>query len=211
MSAATLWLPRLYAIVDSSCFSDATEALNFAATLLDAGVTLLQYRDKNSSSRAVLSFARELKRINRNRAKLIMNDRADLALAANFGGVHLGQDDVSVASARKLLGKNKIIGFSTHNLHQLKKAETTSADYIAFGPIFETRSKLNPDPIVGLDGLRAASKLTSKPLVAIGGITRSNCRSATAVGADSVAVIADLLDSPARRVEEFFRELEYKS
>jgi thiamine-phosphate pyrophosphorylase len=136
-----------------------------------------------------------------------MNDRADLCVAAEFDGVHVGQDDLSPDSARKIIGPEHWLGVSTHNPEQVAEADNTSADYIAIGPVFSTGSKRNPDPVVGLDGVRAARSLTRKPLVAIGGISRQNCRSVIDAGADSVAVISDLVRDPAKSAEEFLRIL----
>jgi thiamine-phosphate pyrophosphorylase len=135
--------------------------------------------------------------------RLIMNDRADLCLAADFDGVHVGQDDLSPESVRKIIGRDRWLGVSTHNPEQLREADLTSADYLAIGPVFATSSKLNPDPVVGLDGVRRARALTRKPLVAIGGITRGNAASVVEAGADSVAVISDLLRDPHKSAEEF--------
>ena len=139
--------------------------------------------------------------------RLIMNDRADLCLGAEFDGVHLGQDDLSPESVRKIIGPERWLGISTHNPEQLREADLTSADYLAIGPVFSTLSKDKPDPVVGLDGVRQARKLTRKPLVAIGGITRANAASVIGAGADSVAVISDLLREPRKSAEEFFRIL----
>ena len=136
-----------------------------------------------------------------------MNDRADLCLAADFDGVHVGQDDLFPESVRKIIGPNRWLGVSTHNPEQLRAADLTSADYLAIGPVFATSSKQNPDPVVGLDGIRRARELTRKPLVAIGGITRQNAASVIAAGADSVAVISDLLPDPGKSAEAFLRVL----
>ena len=136
-----------------------------------------------------------------------MNDRADLCLAAGFDGLHLGQDDLLPKSARRILGPDRWLGVSTHNPEQLAEADKASADYLAIGPIFATTSKANPDPVVGLEGLRRARELTRKPLVAIGGITRANARSVIDAGADAVAVISDLLRDPRKSAEEFLRVL----
>jgi len=168
-----------------------------------AGVTLLQYRNKSGNARQMLDQARELKRRLGNSVKLVMNDRADLALAANFDGVHVGQDDLTPAGARKVIGDRLWLGVSTHNPEQVNEAAGTSADYIAVGPVFATASKMNPDPVIGLEGVRRARELTRKPLVAIGGITRTNCRSVIEAGADSVAVISDLLRDPGKSAEAF--------
>jgi thiamine-phosphate pyrophosphorylase len=198
-------LSRLYPIVDASCFPDERALFQFAEELLVAGVTLLQFRNKQRSPRQMLSQARQLRRIAGDRVRLIMNDRADLCLAAGFDGVHVGQDDLPPEAVRRIVEKPLWIGVSTHNPEQLRRADQTGADYLAIGPVFATSSKANPDPVVGLDGVRAARALTRRPLVAIGGITRSNARSVIEAGADAVAVISDLLLDPRRAVEEFQR------
>jgi thiamine-phosphate pyrophosphorylase len=199
-------LPRLYAILNASCFPDSYILFSTAAELLAGGVTMLQYRNKSGNAREMLEQARELKR-RLYGAKLIMNDRADLCLAAGFDGVHVGQDDLSPEGARKVVGTTLWLGVSTHNPEQLKEADKTSADYIAVGPVFSTSSKANPDLVVGLEGVRQARSLSRKPLVAIGGINRANCRSVIEAGADSVAVISDLMREPQKSAEDFLRIL----
>ncbi len=208
--------PRLYPILDFSCFAAKTDPvaamLTFAEQLISAGATILQYRDKSSAPGHLLSNARELRRLTLNRAKLIINDRLDLALGCDADGVHLGQDDLLPAAARNIFdhvkdGRTRIIGFSTHNLSQVKEADAITIDYLAVGPVFATASKANPDPVIGLEGVSKARAATQKPLVAIGGITRVNAQQVREAGADSVAVIADLLDSPAKAVEDFLRVL----
>jgi thiamine-phosphate pyrophosphorylase len=212
-------LPRLYPIIDYSAFSAAANPLTavagFAEDLINAGATLIQFRDKSTDALAMLSAARELRRATQGRAKLIINDRADICLASGADGVHVGQDDLSPAAARKILsaegkklGSPLLIGFSTHNLRQVEEADAMPIDYIAVGPVFTTSSKTNPDPVIGLDGVRQARAATTKPLVAIGGITRKNCREIIDAGADAVAVISDLLESPVKAVEDFLRILE---
>lgn len=136
-----------------------------------------------------------------------MNDRSDLCLAAEFDGVHVGQHDLSPESARKIVGPERWLGVSTHNPQQVIEAHKTSADYIAVGPVFATNSKAKPDPVIGLAGVRQARALTRKPLAAIGGITRENCHSVIEAGADSVAVISDLIRDPRKSAEEFLRIL----
>lgn len=200
-------LPRLYPIVDASCFREYAGLFAAAEELVAAGCTLLQYRDKSGNARQMLDQARELRARLGPSVKLIMNDRADLCLAADFDGLHIGQDDLSPESARRIIGPDRRLGVSTHNPEQLAEADKTSADYLAIGPVFETSSKVNPDPTVGLEGVRRARELTSKPLVAIGGITRSNARSIIDAGADSVAVISDLLRDPRKSAEEFLKVL----
>ena len=197
----------LYAILDSSRFPD-TDALCFSASeLVAGGVVLLQYRNKSGNPRQMLEQARELKRRLGDSVKLIMNDRLDLCLAASFDGVHVGQDDLSPAGARAVIGNSLWLGVSTHNLQQVAEAAKTSANYLAIGPVFATLSKENPDPVIGLEGVRQARVLTQKLLVAIGGITRENCRSVIEAGADTVAVISDLIREPRKSAEEFFRIL----
>jgi thiamine-phosphate pyrophosphorylase len=197
-------LPRLYPIVDAACFSSTDDLITFAQQLIAAGCTLLQYRNKSGDARAMLDQAGELKRRLGNNVKLIMNDRADLCVVAEFDGVHVGQDDLSPESVRGIIGSNRWLGVSTHNPEQLQNADQTSADYLAIGPVFSTSSKERPDPAVGPRGVRRARQLTRKPLVAIGGITRANAASVIEAGADSVAVIADLLREPRKSAEEFF-------
>jgi thiamine-phosphate pyrophosphorylase len=198
-------LPRLYPILDRSAFADTEALLAAAEELLAGGVTLLQYRNKHGNARQMLDEALQLKKVVGDRAHLFMNDRADLAVAAGYAGVHVGQEDLSPEAARRVIGPKLSLGVSTHNPEQLQVADATSADYLALGPVFNTSSKEKPDPVVGLEGVRRARALTSKPLVAIGGITRANARSVIEAGADSVAVIADLLKEPRRSAEEFFR------
>jgi thiamine-phosphate pyrophosphorylase len=197
----------LYAIVDAEGFADTGSLVLFASELAHGGVTLLQYRNKIGNARLALDQARELKRRLPAQVKLIMNDRADLCMAAAFDGVHLGQEDLSPEGARKVIGPELWLGVSTHNPEQLREADATSADYLALGPVFATGSKQKPDPVVGLEGVRQARILTRKPLVAIGGITRANCRSVIDAGADSVAVIADLRVEPRKSAEAFLRIL----
>jgi len=209
-------LPRLYAILDAGCFSDPRAMFIAAQEFAAAGVTLLQYRNKSGNARQMLEHARELKRLLGDRVKLIMNDRADLCVAAELDGLHIGQDDLS-PEARRIIGsefqgadgrsRSRWLGVSTHNPEQLAEANQTSADYLAIGPVFATSSKANPDPVVGLEGVCRARQLTRKPLVAIGGITRANCRSVIEAGADAVAVISDLLPDPRKSAEEFLRIL----
>jgi thiamine monophosphate synthase len=303
-------LPPLYPIIDFSCFAAKPDPIwaivRYAEELIAAGATLVQLRDKSLASAAIpptqenptrrlLSCARELRRVTwgtgtKPRATLIINDRVDICLAAEADGVHLGQDDLSPESARRILdsvshplrheqsgesaqersfgslsaslavaqdfacgltpakrlkmghpgepsGQEKIghsekssrrekvghrvglaieereatrkllIGFSTHNLAQVIAADALPIDYIAIGPVFATGSKANPDPVVGLEGVRQARRATRKPLVAIGGITRQNCSQVKVAGADAVAVISDLLESPAKAVADFLRVL----
>ena len=200
-------LPHLYAIADAGFFPETEKLLHFAQELTAAGVTLLQYRNKVGSPRRILDDALALRKALPDHVRLIMNDRADLALAADFGGVHVGQEDLSPESVRRLIGPSRWLGVSTHNPEQLAAADATSADYLAIGPVFATTSKVRPDAVIGLEGVRRARALTAKPLVAIGGITRQNCLSVIDAGADSVAVISDLIPSPRAAAEDFLRLL----
>jgi thiamine-phosphate pyrophosphorylase len=196
-------LPRLYAIVDASLFPNNEALMLFVEELISAGISLLQYRDKLRHPRQVLDQAYEIERRVGDSVKLIMNDRADFCVAAGFDGLHVGQDDLSPDGARGVIGADRWLGISTHNPEQLNAADKTSANYLAIGPVFATSSKANPDPVVGLDGVRKARALTRKPLVAIGGITRENCRSVIEAGADSVAVISELIREPGKTVRDF--------
>jgi thiamine-phosphate pyrophosphorylase len=200
--------PRLYPILVPSRIDGGSveEVCAFARELVAGGATLLQLRHKGSSAE-VLRTARELRRGLPDEIKLILNDRADLALAARFQGVHLGQHDLPVEAARNVLGAERWIGISTHNPAQVEAADQTSADYVAIGPVFATISKDNPDPVIGLDGVRQARARTRKPLVAIGGITVRNCRSVIDAGADSVAVIGELLRDTRNITAQFMHEL----
>jgi thiamine-phosphate pyrophosphorylase len=202
-----LQLPRLYPILDVSCFPEHDSIFSFADALIAAGCKILQYRNKTATAREMLSDARELRRRLGRNIILIMNDRADLAIAADFDGVHLGQDDLSVEAARRVLGPDRIIGASTHNPEQLAGADRTSADYLAIGPVYATRSKANPDPVVGIEGVRKARELTDKPLVAIGGIEPANARAVVDAGADSLALISSLPPEPRKSISLFQQHL----
>jgi thiamine-phosphate pyrophosphorylase len=198
-------LPKLYPVIDASHFSEIGELVSFTEELAAAGCTLLQYRNKNGNGRQMLEQARALRQAVS--VKLIMNDRADLCLAAEFDGVHVGQDDLSPEGVRRIIGDELWLGVSTHNPKQVAEATKKPANYLAVGPVFATSSKADPDPVIGLEGVRQAKLLTDKPLVAIGGITRENCRSVFEAGADSIAVISDLLTEPRKSAEDFFRIL----
>ncbi len=184
-------------------------AAAFAEELFQGGATLLQYRNKTQLGKIILAEAQALKRAaaSYQTIRLIMNDRPDFAVAAGFDGVHLGQDDLSPRGARVLCKPPRIIGVSTHTSAQVSAADAQPVDYIAIGPVFATASKTTPEPVVGLEGVRQARALTTKPLVAIGGITLANCTDVIAAGADAVAVIAELLPTPRKTAAEFIRIL----
>ncbi len=185
---------------------------------LSAGVTLLQYRNKTGDDAEVLADALVLRAAAPvGRCTLILNDYPRLAVAAGFEGVHLGQEDLSPEEARALVGYERMVGVSTHTPEQLAAAERSLADYVAIGPVFATATKENPDPVVGLEGVRRARAMTNKPLVAIGGITLENCRAVLDAGADSVAVISAIFapnlradglgESPGKIASDFFAKL----
>jgi thiamine-phosphate pyrophosphorylase len=190
-----LVFPRLYAIIDPTFL--AISELALAEALAESGVQLIQYRNKMGTSRQFFEISAQLSNVlNPRGVRFIVNDRADIARLANGGGVHVGQEDLDVEEARAVCGQNRWVGVSTHNFEQLAAANRTSADYIAFGPIFPTSTKKNPDPVVGTELLRQARKLTTKPLVAIGGITLERAAEVYRAGADSLAVIRDLICAP---------------
>jgi thiamine-phosphate pyrophosphorylase len=188
-----LRFPRFYPILDTSVLAARSLGLVDAVqALLAAGVEILQIRHKSPFTRAVFAQVREAARLVRQSGTaLIINDRADVALILD-AGLHVGQDDLPPRDARAVIGTARMLGFSTHNPEQVRASKDEPADYIAFGPVFPTASKRNPDPCVGLDQLRAIRTLVDRPLVAIGGITRARATAVLDAGADSLAVISDL-------------------
>ena len=198
-SSRVLALPRLYAIADAEMLADRDiELRRFAEAVRDAGGRLLQYRDKRANEKEILKNARLLTGIFQGtEAVLVMNDFPLLARRAGWHAVHVGQEDPAVMVARSLLGPECVIGCSTHQEIQVREADAVGADYIAIGPVFSTSTKLNPDPVVGLEGVRRARALTKRPLVAIGGITAENAASVIEAGADTVAVIGALMHPQA--------------
>jgi len=204
-----LVLPRLYVILDAALLTiPETEC---ALQLVDAGVRLIQYRNKAASSRELLESSRRLSTaLAPGGVTFVVNDRADVAALADARGVHVGQEDLSVEDARAVVGPDKLVGVSTHNRAQFEQAATSSADYIAVGPIFSTSTKANPDPVVGMEFIRRIRPLTYKPIVAIGGITLERATEVVRAGADSVAVISDILraPNPGARARQFIEILE---
>jgi len=206
---------RLYPILDVDCLRATCEQhelmsaiRDFASQLFAAGVTILQYRERDFSSREVLSQARELRRVVPRSVKLIMNGRADLSLAAGYDGVHVEQDYLSPASVRQIIGHDRFLGVSAHTLAQFAEVINSPADYLAVGPIFSATSTFDSVPVVGLNLVRAARKLLSerndsRPLVAFGGVTRANAAEVFAAGANSVAVMSDLVTHPSVSAEAF--------
>ena len=200
-----MFLPRVYPILDTESL-DARAILleTAAAAFLDGGAGILQIRHKRQWSRGFFASARTVARLCREAgATLIVNDRADFALLLE-AGLHVGQDDLPPRDARQLMGRDAIIGFSSHNVAQLCAAGGEPVDYVALGPVFATASKLNPDPVTGIEEIRRCRSLIEKPLVAIGGITLENALDVLRAGADSVAVIAGLL--PDRATAHSLRE-----
>ena len=209
-----LVFPPLYAIIDAALLKKTSE-LSFVEMMAESGVELLQYRNKRASSRELFEASQSISATLSRLAKpgsykpsFIVNDRADIAVLANAQGVHVGQQDLNVEEARAIVGPDNLVGVSTHSLEQLEAADKTSADYIAFGPIFPTSSKENPDPVVGLHLLREARQRTRKPIVAIGGITLERAAEVFRAGADSLAVARDLIvsENPAARAQFFLKE-----
>lgn len=185
-------LPAFYPILDA----DRVPVVPAAEVILEAGVRILQFRHKSFFSRRAFEEASMISELCRRAGALfVVNDRADIAKLLG-AALHLGQDDLAPSDARRILPVPSIIGFSTHNEQQLRAADSEPVDYLAIGPIFATGSKLNPDPVVGLDQLRSLRALTRKPLVAIGGITRELAPQVFKAGADSVAIIGDLYPHP---------------
>ena len=203
-------LPKVYPITDTN-LSGLSHAEQIDR-LIAGGATLIQLRDKHAAPRdfyrragAALQIARQ------HDVQLIINDRVDVALALGADGVHLGQTDMPVEAARRLLGERVIVGISTHNLEQAKLAANMPVDYVAFGPIFKTSTKENPDPIAGLEALRGVRTIVgSLPVVAIGGITLANAEEAWKAGADAVSSIAALVSDPSR-IPENMRQMLAKS
>jgi len=204
-----LVLPPLYVILDAALLT--TPEIEIAKKLSDVGVRLFQYRNKRGSPRELLQASSLLgAELAERGALFFVNDRPDVAYLSGASGVHVGQKDLPVAESRTVMGPGKLLGISTHNLEQFRAATETDADYIALGPVFETDSKMNPDPVVGTDMIREASKLTKKPVVAIGGITLDRAKEVMEAGADSVAVISDILRAPdpGKRARQFLNLLE---
>jgi thiamine-phosphate pyrophosphorylase len=188
-------LPPLYAIVDP--LDTGRDPVVLGEALLAGGARLLQLRLKDVPTRMILEVARELRRRTRRLAALlIVNDRPDIARAVEADGVHLGQNDVPLSAARALLPRPALVGISTHDARELDEALTAGPDYVAVGPIFATRSKPGAPPPRGLAAVEAARRRTQLPLVAIGGITPETASAVRAAGADSVAIIAALVQAP---------------
>jgi thiamine-phosphate pyrophosphorylase len=189
-------LPKIYPITDTSL--SGLSHLEQVKRLIEGGATLVQLRDKTAASGDFYRACVEVLEYARPRdVKIIVNDRVDIATAAGADGVHLGQDDLPPEHARKLLGPDAIIGFSTHSIEQAQAAIALPVDYIAIGPIYSTTTKENPDPVVGIEGLKKIHEVIGRvPLVAIGGIDRKTAPTVLTAGADSVAIISDIISRP---------------
>jgi len=201
--------PKLYVILDATLLDNSL--LDCAHELAAVGVRWLQYRDKSAAVPDLLETSRKLvSSLTFLGSSLIVNDRSDVAALAGAAGVHVGQEDLDAEQARAVVGKETWVGVSTHTLEQFRRAAATSADYIAVGPVFATTSKANSDPVVGLELIRQARPLTDKPIVAIGGITLDRAASVIAAGADSVAVIRDVLCAakPAEQARHYLETLD---
>jgi thiamine-phosphate pyrophosphorylase len=203
-------LPRVYPILDTQSLAARECSAETAATAwIEAGMRILQFRHKGPWTRIAFEQAERIAALCRaNGVTFAVNDRADVAKLLD-AGLHVGQDDLPPGDARRLLGPAAMLGYSTHNLRQFEAASAEPVDYLAIGPVFATASKQNPDPVVGLDELRKCRALSPRPLVAIGGITRDSVAAVLAAGADSVAIIGDLLPETCthanlrRRMEEW--------
>jgi len=190
-----LVLPRLYVILDAALLT--VPETDCAQELATAGVRLLQYRNKRASARELFETSKKLLLLlSPLGVSLVVNDRPDVAAVAGANGVHVGQEDLGVEEVRRVVGGEKLVGVSTHNLEQFERAAASSVDYIAVGPIFTTGTKSNLDPVVGTQFIREVRPLTDKPIVAIGGITLQRAPEIIESGADSVAVISDILRAP---------------
>jgi thiamine-phosphate pyrophosphorylase len=204
-----LVLPKLYVVLDAALL--ANSEIETARRLAEAGVRLIQHRNKKASARELFQRSHELAVLLRPYGvRFIVNDRPDVAYLSGADGVHVGQEDLDVGQTRRVIGREKWVGVSTHNLAQFQSALTTSAEYIAVGPIFPTSTKANPDPVVGDQLLRQVRPLTDRAIVAIGGITLERAAGVIEAGADSLAVSSDILRAadPAKRARQYIDLLE---
>ncbi len=183
-------LHGLYIILDPAAFP-GRELVDLLSAAAEAGARLFQYRDKSASMKDAYQQAVWLRQASADAGALfIINDRCDLALSVDADGVHLGQQDMPLTHARRLMGPEKLIGVSTHRVEEVDQATREGADYLGFGPIFDTGTKPGHEPVVGIEGLRQARARTRLPIIAIGGLTLANSRSAVEAGADGIAVVS---------------------
>ena len=206
-------LPRFYPILDTAALADKhLLPLSLAEILIEGGARILQYRHKGDWTQSRYDEATRIADVCHQAGVLfVLNDRADFARLMG-AALHVGQDDLPPVAARKVIS-DEVIGLSTHNRSQLNNGNDEPVEYLSIGPIFATQSKLDPDPVVGIEGLKELRKLTEKPLCAIGGITLENARDVITAGADSVAIISGILPSSSekkllrRRAEEWIKLL----
>jgi thiamine-phosphate pyrophosphorylase len=202
-------LPKFYPILDTTVLTArGCSAMVAAEVLLDAGVKILQYRHKDDWTQKHFDEAKQLAELCQDAGVLfVLNDRADFARLLR-SALHVGQEDLPPVAARQIIS-DEVLGFSTHDAVQLKRGDTEAVEYLSIGPIFATTSKLRPDAVVGIEGLRSLRGLTKKPLCAIGGITLANVKEVFSVKADSVAVISAILPESCNRKTLKARTMEW--
>jgi len=197
-------LPPIYPITDKR-LSGRQSHLAIVRELVRGGAVLVQVRDKETPAAELLTdLCRCAEYCGKHGVLLLVNDRCDLVLSCGAGGVHLGQDDLPPAAARAVLPRNRVIGFSTHTLAQVRRSNSLPIDYIGFGPVYATKTKGKTSPVVGITGLQRACEESRRPVVAIGGIGQERIAEVLRAGASSVAVISALMkaENIARRMQE---------
>jgi thiamine-phosphate pyrophosphorylase len=195
-----------YLVTDSGLSKKGT--LSDVKEATDAGCRIVQYREKNKNTKEMVYEASEIKRICGDRTIFLVNDRIDVALAVDADGVHIGQEDMPIETARKLLGEDKIIGLTVHNINEAIEAEKKGADYIGLSPIYDTSTKKDAGRGIGLERIREVKNAIEIPIVAIGGINKENCESVIRHGADSlVAISAVVCSDDVKRETKCFVEI----
>lgn len=192
-----------YLVTDSELSRKGT--LSDVGDAVESGCKIIQYREKNKNTKEMINEASKIKKICRDNAIFLVNDRIDVALAAGADGVHIGQDDMPIDIARKLLGAEKIIGLTVHNRDEAIEAEQNGADYVGLGPIFDTATKKDAGKGIGPDSIREIKNAVKIPVVAIGGINKENCRNVIESGADSLVAISAIVcsDDVKRETQDF--------
>ena len=199
---------RLYLVTDEYCLPSGRNLFDAVEEALQAGVTLVQYREKNGPGKSMLEKSRKLIALcHKYNVPLLVNDRLDIALLSGADGVHLGQEDIPVAEARRLAGENFLIGATAHNVEEALAAEAAGADYLGCGAVFATHTKKDTVPL-GLDGLKAIRQAVHIPIAGIAGITTDNYQQVLATGADGVAVVSAILgaDNITEAIKEFLKD-----
>lgn len=191
-----------YLVTDSGLSKKGT--LSDVKEAVEAGCKIVQYREKNLSTREMIREAAEIKRICSDKAIFLVNDRIDVALAVDADGVHIGQDDMPIETARRLLGECKIIGLTVHNADEAIEAEKKEADYVGLSPIFDTATKKDAGDGIGPDKIREIKNAINIPIVAIGGINKENCKSVIRNGADSLVAISAVVCSDDVKSETLY-------